>query len=483
MALKDLVVALEQVRNEARALVDANPDGVDGEQKIALDGMLAKASELQGQIADARAYEEKKSDLVRLDSFLNEPQYRAPRAINNDDDGRKSLAEMGWEIKGGQAFVPTSLGPVPLYAEEVLFGDLPTAPEDAPVAAYMRQARAAMQPEYRKAYGRLLQLCVKHRNESMAFNMLSESERKALSEGTDSTGGNLVPPDIQAEMLVRLPQLAIMRRYAQVMNTSRDVMRWPAVKAHGTSGSIYSSGFVGDWAGETPAFSETDPAFEMLEIAIKKVRVATKLSNDFVADSAQNVLAFLARNGAENMALVEDNGFIAGLGTALQPLGILNCGISTVDVEGSTSNTISNTTSSTGSAPKLIDLEYAVPSQYLGNARWVMRRSVEGKIRKLVDAQGRFLWPALSGSGLGPTPRTIDGYPVENSEFMEADGTDAKKVILFGDLSQYVIAQRAQISTVILRERFADTDQIGIILFERVGGALWNTDALRIGIV
>jgi predicted phage gp36 major capsid-like protein len=35
----------------------------------------------------------------------------------------------------------------------------------------------------------------------------------------------------------------------------------------------------------------------------------------------------------------------------------------------------------------------------------------------------------------------------------------------------------------VLRERFADTDQTGIIIWERAGGAVWNLDAGRIGIV
>ncbi len=75
------------------------------------------------------------------------------------------------------------------------------------------------------------------------------------------------------------------------------------------------------------------------------------------------------------------------------------------------------------------------------------------------------------------------GYPIDNSDFMPNDGTDANAVILYGDLSAYIIGQRAQITSVVLRERFADTDQVGIILFERVGGAVWNPDAMRIGIV
>ena len=105
----------------------------------------------------------------------------------------------------------------------------------------------------------------------------------------------------------------------------------------------------------------------------------------------------------------------------------------------------------------------------------------EGAVRKFEDANGRPLWPGAAVAGMVQgSPRMILDSPVNNSEWMPAIGADAK-VLLYGDFSAYIIAQRAQITTVILRERFADTDQTGIILFERVGGALWNEDAFRVG--
>jgi HK97 family phage major capsid protein len=368
-----------------------------------------------------------------------------------------------------------------MFPNEVLFGDLPDNDPDA--RAYFQKTRAAMAPIYRQAYAKYLRVMAKSYDPSVALAQLSSLEQKALTESTDTAGGFLVPPDVQAEVLVRVAQMAIIRKYARVQPTSRDILRYPAVAPNTTSGSIYSSGFVGGWVGEVPTFSDTDPAFQLFDVPIRKLRVATKLSNDFVADSSVNILAWLSQNGAENMALVEDNGFISGNGGALQPMGILNAGLTTVDVEGSTSNTISNTTSSTGSAPKIIDLAYTVPAQYISRSTWLMCRSIEGKVRKLVDGQGRYLWPIATGSQFAAAPRELLGQPIDNSDFMPNDGTDANKVLLVGDLSAYVIAQRAQITSVVLRERFADTDQVGIILFERVGGGVWNTDALRVGIV
>lgn len=483
--LKTLVGELEGLKSQAQKILDAHKDGLTGESRQQLDTLRTQMATKQAEIETEQADLERKADFKKVSDFLSLPQYKVPHGLpegGDQRDGRKALEAAGWEVKSGIVFAPTSLGAkVEMYGEDVLFGPIPT--DDADAAHFFKTTRASFEPIYRQAYVKYMRNTVKTRSEAMAFATLSPEEQKALSEGSDSSGGFLVPPDTQAEMLVRLPQMAVMRKYARVQTTSRDVLRWPMVQAHASQGSIYSSGFVGSWAGETPAFSDTDPAFGSFEIPIKKIRCATKLSNDFIADAAVNVLAFLAQNGAENMALVEDSGFLTGDGAALQPRGLLNSAIATVDVEGSTANTISNTTAAVGSAPKIIDLCYALPSQYLSRARWLMRRSIEGKVRKLVDAQGRFHWPALSGSGFAAAPRDLMGYPVDNTEFMEDDGTDARKVFAFGDLSAYVIGQRAQITTVVLRERFADTDQVGIVIFERVGGAVWNPDAIRIGVV
>lgn len=414
--------------------------------------------------------------------FLDEPNYQINRAVNADDEGRRTLARAGWEARGGMVMRQTSVGEVAFCPEEVMFGPIPKGDDVA--ARYYNQTRQIMQPEYRDAYVKWLRN--RSRSDSLAFSTLTAAEQNALQEGTADAGGFLVPPDVQAEILARLPQLSVMRRLARVVPTSRDTLEFPAVKAHATaaSASIYSSGFVGSWVGETPAFADTDPTFEKFSIGIKKLRVATKLSNDWLADAAANMLAFLSQNGAENMALVEDNGFIAGEGSGLEPMGILNSGATTVDVEGTTSNTVSNTVSNAGSSPKIQTLMYTVPSQYAERASWLMCRGIEGDVAALVDANGRFIWQPQGNSSLSSgMPRTIGGYPVYNSEFVPDGGTNANKVLVFGDLSAYIIAQRAAMSTVVLRERFADTDQTGIILFERVGGGLWNTDAIRIGIV
>jgi HK97 family phage major capsid protein len=477
---------LETLKARAQAIIDQyGAGGLTAEKNIELTTLTTKCVELAGEIKAERELDEKKRDLNSLDEFLNSPQYKIPHgADNGEDDTHKALRQGGWEVKGGMIYAPTSTGKMlAMYPEETLFGEIPKNDPDA--AQFFKQTRGAMQPEYRRAYTAWLQNLAKaHGSESMAYTMLGADEQKALSEGTDTAGGFLVPPDVQAELLVRKAQVSAVRRAgARVQATSRDILKYPMVQANVTSGSIYSSGFVGSVAGETPTASDVDAAFGSFDVAIKKIRVSTKLSNDFIADAVVNVLSFLAMNGATNMALVEDNEFITGDGSALHPQGILNGGVSQVDltVGGVTTHVFSNDSTHPGPAKALVGLVYQLPPQYAEGAVWLMRRSIEGAVRQLVDGSNRFLWPPMIAGGFSAVTRELMGYPIYGTDFVPADAVADANIMIFGDMSSYIIGERAQITSTVLRERYADNDQTGLILWERVGGAVWNPDGLRLG--
>lgn len=466
----------EQLRNKHKGITMPS-DVADEDATLVTRAMeIAKAIEVENlHIRDMQ--------MAKFDDWADRPAAPFRHAINDEDDSYARLTRGGWDIQNGMVMKETSTGQsVAFCPEEVLVGPIPG--DDPVTAQYFKQTRAIFKTEYRNAYVKWLKAPYHGEGGDQAALRHVGQEMNALQEGQSDLGGFLVPPDVQAEMLQRMAQTAVMRRLCRVVPTSRDKLQWSAVSAASSNGTIYSSGFVGSVAGETPAFSDTDPAFEQFEVSIKKFRTATKLSNDFIADAANNVLAWIAQNGSENLGLVEDYYFLNGNGTGNQPLGLLNCGLSTTSVEGSTTDHISNTISNAGSAPLIDALPYLVPAQYVANASWLMARSTEGKIRGLVDANARPWWmPQQVAGGSGTTPKELGGYPVYNSDFVPVGGTNANKVLIFGDFRNYIIGQRQAMSTVILRERFADNDQTGIIINERAGGALWNTDSMYLGIV
>jgi HK97 family phage major capsid protein len=496
--LDEITKKAEQIFAKGKSMTLADRDEID---RLTNRGLEIKSELYEAHLAD---------DLDTLKDFVTRPapKFPLPSNFNGGSDGAKALSRLGWESKARILHAPTSLGLVPMFHESTLFGAIPT--DDPIAAAYFKQTRAAMQPEYKAAYAKHLLSSVRLGDSVMAFTQLEPLEQKALSEGQDTAGGFLVPPDYQAEILVRLGAYAVVRKAgATVQPTSRDTLRYPMVQAAAaTEGglsaggdSIFAGGFVGSWVGEMPTFTDKDAVFGLFQVLVKKIRAVTRLSNDFIADSAVDVIAWLARNGAANLALVEDYGFLSGDGAALKPKGILNNGATGVDIGGTTARAISNTTANVGSAPKLVSFWQALPPQYDVNAVFVGSKGSEGAIRKLTDAQGRFLWPAMGASSFAApgaqsmgaggassvvASREFQGRPVLNSQFL-ADGSVAmtgaanQPVMIYGDFSAYVIAQRAQITTIVLRERFADVDQTGVILFERVGGDSYNVDAFRFG--
>lgn len=469
---------LEQVREKRTELRRKNPGATMPEDARAEDQRYS--DRMTTLVAQIETENQRIRDAMfeETSSYIERELPRIPLNVNDDDAGRQQLNQAGWNIRGGMVYRDTTRGEVAFVREEVLFGPIPSGATDAVSARYYNQMRAIFQPEYRNAFVKY----IKARGDRTA---LTASEMNALAEGTDAAGGYLVPPDVQSEILARRAETSVMRNISRVVSTSRDQVKFPAVAPHASSGSIYSSGFVGGLVGETPASnSDTGPTFEELTIGIKKFEAYTKVSNDLIADAVADVLGFLAIDGGRNLALVEDNYFINGTGTGLEPLGLLNAGITTADVEGSTSNTVSNSTSNAGSAPKIISLAYLLPDQYTDNARWLFRRAIQGDIHGLVDADGRPWWQLAAGAGgAAGAPSTLVDFPYSVSSFMPNDGSDTNKVMVLGDFSNFIIAERMALSVRVDDINHIGTDETAIYLRSRAGSGVWNTDAFRIGIV
>jgi HK97 family phage major capsid protein len=73
--------------------------------------------------------------------------------------------------------------------------------------------------------------------------------------------------------------------------------------------------------------------------------------------------------------------------------------------------------------------------------------------------------------------------PVYVSPFMPVDNTNANKVMVVGDLSAYVIAERQSLSVIVDPINLVGSNETQIFIRSRAGGGIWNTDAIRIGIV
>jgi HK97 family phage major capsid protein len=469
---------LEQVRRDREALRTKNPGSTMPEDARHEDEELVRRSSRIIAGIETEKQKLRDSSMAETARYMDDPSLQIRHPINADDESRRVMMKSGWDIRGGLVFRQTSRGEIAFCPEEVMFGPLPS---DDPVAArHFRTMRAVFQPEYKTVWMKWLA-------NRGSRDVLTGAELNALSEGVATEGGFTVPADVQAEILARRADASVFRSLATVRQTSRDRMQFPAVTPNASSGSIYSSGFVGGLVAERVTSTDQGPTFQQFEIGIKKFQAYTRLTNDLIADSGSDLLAFLATDGGRNLGLVEDNYFLNGIGTGLEPMGLLSAAAgvtATTSVEGTTTDEISSTSADAGSIPKIIAFAYTLPAQYAGNATWLMARITQGKIHALVDGENRPWWQPSAGSGGAPgAPATLLDAPVRVSPFVPVGGTNANKLLVFGDFSAYIIADRTALSVQVDTINGIPTDETDIYLRSRAGGGVWNTDAFRIAIV
>lgn len=143
---------------------------------------------------------------------------------------------------------------------------------------------------------------------------------KALSEGTDSLGGFLVPQQFAKQILMNSLEKAIIRRFATVIPMASDTINIPKVTDTTHASDVYG-GLVGVWVEESGSATVDEPTFGQLKLIAKKLLLYTETSNELLADSAIALEALILKLFGDTLAYYEDQAFIDGDGVG-KPLGI-----------------------------------------------------------------------------------------------------------------------------------------------------------------
>lgn len=280
----------------------------------------------------------------------------------------------------------------------------------------------------------------------------------AMQEGTDSEGGYLVPDEFERTLVESLVEENVFRKYAKVIRTTSGDRLIPVVATHASA----------TWVAEEGSYQQGEPAFTQVALGAHKLGTLAKVSDELLQDSAFDINAFLARDFARAFAAAEETAFITGSGSG-QPTGLC-------DSTYGAGTGVTTASTSAITADEVIDLFYSLKAPYRRNAIFLMNDATVKAVRKLKDGQGTYLWqPAISAG----SPDMIMGRPVETSYAMETIAA-TKKVMAFGDMSYYWIADRQTRSMIVLRELYAASGQIGFRCTERVDGKLVLPEAVKL---
>ena len=276
-----------------------------------------------------------------------------------------------------------------------------------------------------------------------------------LMEGTDASGGYLVPTEYDARLVEALEQENVIRSLATVIQTSGE-----------RKSNVAASKPAASWVEENGELVFGDATFDQVILDAYKLSVAVKVSEELLADNVYDLESFLINAFGRAIANAEEEAFLTGDGIS-KPTGIFHA-----TKGGQTGVT---TAGNSITADEVIDLVYKLKRQYRANAVFVTSDSTLAAIRKLKNDKG-YLWqPALSAG----EPDRLLGYPVYTSQFVPAIAA-GQPVMAFGDLSYYNIGDRGARSFAALHELYAGVGQVAFVAKERVDGRLVLPEAVQI---
>ena len=350
--------------------------------------------------------------------------------------------------------------------------------QETRIAMLDRKSIAMSRPPLSSALARAADAETPHKKAFAAYLRSGEEsalrglgvEEKALSAAVAADGGYLVDPQTAAEIVGVLRSSASIRTIANVVSV--EASAFDVLVDHTDIGS--------GWATETGAVAETGtPQVDRISIPLHELSALPKASQRLLDDSAFDVEGWLAQRIADKFSRAEASAFVSGDGVD-KPTGFLSYPKVDSDVWawgslGYVPTGAAGDFSSSDPADAIVDLVYALGARYRANATFVMNSKTAGAVRKMKDADGRFLWSDGIAAG---EPARLMGYPVLIAEDMP-DIAAGSFAIAYGDFrAGYTVAERPDLR--ILRDPFSAKPHVLFYATKRIGGDVSDFAAIKL---
>ena len=264
-------------------------------------------------------------------------------------------------------------------------------------------------------------------------------EFRAMSEGVDTAGGFGIPVLIDPSIILTSGAAAApVLDLARVVTITTD--EWKGVSSAGVSWS---------YDGEGAETSDDSPTLAQPTVPVYTARgfipYSIEVGSDYPSFAAE--MRRLLDSGYINLVA---NGTINGTGSS-QPTGIFTA------LDANTNVEVVVTTDGTFGGPDLLKTWKSLPERYRASATWVMNTDVENEIRAFsAGADSAYYTVDLSAGGIG----TLFGRPIRTTDYApEFTGTTgAANILVVGDFSNFLVAQRAGMSVELIPHLFGTTN-------------------------
>ncbi|MBO5324397.1 MAG: phage major capsid protein [Oscillospiraceae bacterium] len=275
----------------------------------------------------------------------------------------------------------------------------------------------------------------------------------ALKEGSDGSGGYLVPDTYHDRMVKALAKKNVLRQISHVIPTSHR-MHIPV------AGDVDCA----DWIPENTVMKFMDAEFGEVILDAYKLGTTIRASDEMLEDNGIDLEKYILDMFSERIGDAEEKAFIRGDGNG-KPMGLIHQAELGVMSELDGNITMDD----------MVNLEYALSSEYRDNAVWLMSEDAYNRLRRIPHYLGHGVWRNDLKEG---DPVRLFGYPIYICHAMD-DVAPGNIPVMFGDFSNYWIGDRGKRTIKRLVERYADRGQVAFITTERVDAKLTLPKAVK----
>jgi HK97 family phage major capsid protein len=269
-----------------------------------------------------------------------------------------------------------------------------------------------------------------------------------LLEGTTTSGGYLVPDELDAMILQLLTEPDIITSKVQRITTGRDNL---IINRETTAPA---GGFISE--ASSIKTGTTNPVFGQTTIEVYKWAFGIKVTNELLSDALANVGQYISNRVTQVMAYDMMKYIISGSGSS-QPTGIIQATPATKRNYATLAYT------------DLLAAYFGITEPYIRNAFWLTTRALMPTILYLQDAGNHLIF---QGMATDAPPRNILGLGVI------ANSNSTANAIWLVDGDGYIMADRGITEFGVFRETYADTDEVYFRFIRRWGGEMVRTAGL-----
>ena len=277
-----------------------------------------------------------------------------------------------------------------------------------------------------------------------------DSEQRAMMAGDDVSGGYLVSPQKFINQLLKDVDDDVKIRGLATKHT---------LKKSASLGVVKLDDDIDDWTwtAEIKTGSEdTGLGFGKRELAAYPIAKRVKMSETLIRLSSRDVQGLVRNRMAYKLGGTMEQAYMTGTGHK-QPLGLF---IASDDGIPTSRDCSTDNTATVLKADNLIEVQGTLKEAYQGRAKWLFHRDAITKLRKLKDGDGQYLWQPGLSAGI---KNMVLGKSYVLSEWCPKTFTTGLYVGMYGDFKFYWIVDCLNMTIKVLKELYAETNQIGYI--------------------